>query len=212
MRGAVSSQQLITNLGQLKTKTDTPKRNAEKTAERILWHAQGVFCEKGYEAATTREIADRAGVNVALINRYFGSKLGLFKEAVVPFLSLERFLDGPIETLGQRMADYYVETSPDERFDPIVTLLRSVSSHEAGPVLLDALKRQALDPIAATLKGDATQARATLLTTQAAGLIFKFRILDMPPETDEEREAIRSQLRTYFEALVSGGEGFDHRE
>ncbi|MEM6636511.1 MAG: TetR family transcriptional regulator [Pseudomonadota bacterium] len=181
-----------------------PKRDAGETADRIRMHARLVFCEKGYDLATTREIADRAHVNVALINRYFGSKLGLFEDAVVSVLSLEPFLEGPLETLGVRMADFYVDARPKDGFDPFVTLLRSVASDEAGPVLLKALKRQALDPLSKAMNGTDTAARATLLTTQMAGLIVKFRIFGLEPETDNEREAIRAMLRRYFTLLVDG--------
>jgi AcrR family transcriptional regulator len=45
-----------------------------------------VFTAKGFVGASTREIADRAGVSETLMFRYFGSKVGLFREAlVVPF-------------------------------------------------------------------------------------------------------------------------------
>ncbi len=36
-----------------------------------------VFAEKGYDAATTREIAERSGSSEGLIHRYFGGKHGL---------------------------------------------------------------------------------------------------------------------------------------
>jgi len=48
------------------------------TEERIKNAAREVFLEKGYEGATTREIADRAGMNRALMNYYFRSKEKLF--------------------------------------------------------------------------------------------------------------------------------------
>lgn len=41
---------------------------------RILRAAEDVFAEHGYKAATTREIAARAGVNIATIHYYWGSK------------------------------------------------------------------------------------------------------------------------------------------
>ena len=94
------------------------RRDAAATAERILRAAQEVFHDKGYEGATTREIADRAGVNLALIKRYYGSKLGLFERAVLPFLTLEAFLDNPVDDLGERLADHYVRTEPMDRFRP----------------------------------------------------------------------------------------------
>jgi AcrR family transcriptional regulator len=41
---------------------------------RILTAAEDVFAQKGYKAATTREIAKRAGVNIATIHYYWGPK------------------------------------------------------------------------------------------------------------------------------------------
>ncbi len=40
----------------------------------ILQTAEKLFAEKGYDAATVRDIADEAGVNLAMISYYFGSK------------------------------------------------------------------------------------------------------------------------------------------
>ena len=42
--------------------------------KQILLAAEKLFAVKGYEAATVRDIADEAGVNLAMISYYFGSK------------------------------------------------------------------------------------------------------------------------------------------
>ena len=47
--------------------------------EHILSAAEQVFAAHGYEGASTRHIAGEAGVNMAMLNYYFGSKDGLFK-------------------------------------------------------------------------------------------------------------------------------------
>ena len=52
------------------------------TRERILDAALSAFSERGYDGASTREIASRAGVNQGLIPYYFGSKEALWREAV----------------------------------------------------------------------------------------------------------------------------------
>jgi AcrR family transcriptional regulator len=65
----------------------------EKPKEKILAAADQIFGEVGFDAATTREIAERSGVNKALIHYHFKSKEGL----------LEALLDGYYEKLGETL-------------------------------------------------------------------------------------------------------------
>jgi AcrR family transcriptional regulator len=46
--------------------------------DHILDVAERVFSEKGFDGASTRLISGEAGVNMAMLNYYFGSKEGLF--------------------------------------------------------------------------------------------------------------------------------------
>ena len=50
--------------------------------ERLLLAAGREFAEKGYEAATVRDICLAAGVNLAAVNYYFGDKRRLYIESV----------------------------------------------------------------------------------------------------------------------------------
>ena len=50
-----------------------------ETREALLAAAAAEFAEKGYALASTRGICTRAGVNIALANRYFGSKEALYR-------------------------------------------------------------------------------------------------------------------------------------
>ena len=52
------------------------------TKHRILLAAGPIFAEKGFEAATVREICEQASVNVASVNYYFGDKNLLYLETV----------------------------------------------------------------------------------------------------------------------------------
>ncbi len=55
------------------------KADAELTTEeKIKEAARKVFTQKGYKATRTRDIADEAGINLALLNYYFRSKEKLF--------------------------------------------------------------------------------------------------------------------------------------
>jgi TetR/AcrR family transcriptional regulator len=59
----------------------------------ILDQALALFAEKGFDGASTREIAESAGVNHALIKYHFGGKLALWKSAVgLLFMRLDEML------------------------------------------------------------------------------------------------------------------------
>ena len=49
----------------------------------LLEAAREVFALRGFRGARTKEIADKAGVSEALLYRHFGSKAGLFEEAIL---------------------------------------------------------------------------------------------------------------------------------
>lgn len=55
------------------------------TAERIIEAALQLISEKGYTAATTKTIAELAGVNEVTLFRHFGNKRGLLKAIVEQF-------------------------------------------------------------------------------------------------------------------------------
>ena len=59
------------------------KRSASDLTRNKLIDAAGyVFAERGYRAATIREICRRAGANVAAVNYTFGDKMGLYTEVL----------------------------------------------------------------------------------------------------------------------------------
>lgn len=53
----------------------------ESTAQRILDEGIRCFAERGYKAATTRLLAEAAGVNVATLAYHYGDKEGLYRAA-----------------------------------------------------------------------------------------------------------------------------------
>lgn len=67
--------------------------NKPNKKEHIVDTAERVFAELGYEGASTRLLAKEAGVNIGMLNYYFGSKTGLL-EAV-----LERRIAGVHQAL-----------------------------------------------------------------------------------------------------------------
>src|SRR5687767_6140858 len=53
------------------------KRDRQRAERALIEAATAVFAERGFHAATAREVASRAGYTHGLINLYFGGKRGL---------------------------------------------------------------------------------------------------------------------------------------
>jgi AcrR family transcriptional regulator len=114
---------------------DSGTRNA------ILDAARDLFAERGYEGASMRAIASRAGVDTGLIRHFFKDKETLFANTmadrtVIPERLAATFA-GPPETLGVRLTDVYLRLweEPDTR--PILLgLLRSAMTSDHGAELL----------------------------------------------------------------------------
>ncbi len=91
------------------------------TEQKIIKAASKLFTQKGYAATKTREIAEEAGINLALLNYYFGSKERLYKEVVkknlgmllevmIPILSEEKVsLKDKVVTIAKNYTQLLLE-------------------------------------------------------------------------------------------------------
>ena len=178
------------------------RRGVEATSAAIVQAAAELFSKHGYDGTSTRQIAQYAGVNVALINRYFGSKAGLFEAAVLPMLTLQGLLDGGMEDFGARVAGFYFGPLPDKTADPILAVLRSTGNPDVADTLRDTLRRNFLEALADKLAGPDAETRAALIIMEIAGVDLMVRVLRVLPDEQEKREAIRGRLAQNIQSLV----------
>jgi AcrR family transcriptional regulator len=86
----------------------------DTTRERIAEAAGEIFAEKGFEAATVRDICQRAEATIAAVNYYFGDKQRLYVEAVVRAhrwrMERARLPNWTADTPPQRKLADFVET------------------------------------------------------------------------------------------------------
>ena len=85
------------------------RQDGVETREAILAAAEDEFAEKGFELASAREICRRAGVNSALLSRYFGSKDELYRIVAKRLFGdlgapLAKLADGVADDAGWRAA------------------------------------------------------------------------------------------------------------
>src|SRR5690242_7071867 len=91
----------------------TGRRPGEsRTREDIAAAAARQFAELGYDRTTLRSVAQAAGVDAALVARFYGSKQQLFASVVrLPFdpsVVVGAVLSGPREDIGRRLAGFLV--------------------------------------------------------------------------------------------------------
>jgi AcrR family transcriptional regulator len=175
----------------------------------ILAAARERFLADGYDSVTLRAVAREAGVDVALISYYFGSKKGLFGAAMAlganPAELLAHELAGPLNSLPERL---------------VRTVLRAWDAPETGPSLrafLEALVREPhvargfaemmeqemLPSIAARLGGDADAVRrASLVTSQIGGLILTRYVLRVEPVASMSHQELARRMAPGLRAAI----------
>lgn len=83
------------------------------TEGRILEAARNVFTRKGYAATRTRDIAEEAGINLALLNYYFRSKEKLFEVVMVEKIQTLFGVLAPVLNESNTTLDAKIERAAD---------------------------------------------------------------------------------------------------
>ncbi|MGW5050182.1 TetR/AcrR family transcriptional regulator [Actinokineospora sp. NPDC004072] len=147
------------------------------TRAALLTAARAVFTENGYDGATVRAIARRAGVDPAMVNHWFGGKEALFAEAVLhlpfnPQAIIAEILKGDRDRIGERIIRAFLTNWDAQGGGVFAAMLRSVSAHErVARALREFFVHQVFGQLL-TKFGDVETAelRANLVASQMIGL------------------------------------------
>ena len=156
------------------------RRDAAATREAILEAATRRFATQGYGGAGVREIAADAGVTAALVNRYFGSKEGLFAEVIKRALDMRHLLQGQRGDLADHLARVLVygrEDAPDGVLTPLLLLLHSATEPGTVKLFRRDLNRTALPLLAEQIGGDDSAVRAVMVMAQLTGFAIMYHVL-----------------------------------
>lgn len=163
-----------------------PRKGAVDAREQILVAASEEFTENGYEAATIRAIASRAGVDPALVHHYFGNKPDLLAAVLGspfrPDQGIPVLLDGPADQTGERIVRYILTTwdNPKVRKRTALLLRSALTTPATTALVAGFLQRELLDKVAARVSADDAELRAGLVSTQIAGLVVGRYLLRIP--------------------------------
>ncbi len=146
-------------------------RDAAASQGALLQAARTLFGEQGFEGTTIREIGKRAGVDAALIARYFGSKADLYIAAVVA--EGAEGIPGEYEGLKQ-MADVVIARDDQRGPGPIFqAIVRSDTSPEIRDAALGRVAQRLVGPLVANLTAqgvDRPQLRAQVAVSALVGI------------------------------------------
>jgi AcrR family transcriptional regulator len=186
----------------------------------ILASACAAFAERGYDRASIRGIATAAGVDPALVIHYFGSKEGLFAEALqLPVSPSDVFALGAAagrDQLGATILRAFLEAwEPAETRVRLMAMLRSAMTNEAAMGMVrDLLAREVFAPITETLGVPDAQLRATLVGSQFVGLAIMRFVGGIEPlasaSVDELVAAVGPTVQRYLTGEIGVSTPDDH--
>jgi AcrR family transcriptional regulator len=186
-----------------------PGRNAGDTRARILAAARVRFALDAYENVGTRDIAADAGVDAALVNRYFGGKEKLFDEAIHDAFAIkDHFVGMDMSRFGEVIATLVIDGSEERRaarFDALGILLRSSGSPATQERVSARFHADFVLPLARLLRGRDAELRAALIASHLIGLATMKHALGSPLLLGDagRRKAIAS-VGAAIQACVDG--------
>jgi AcrR family transcriptional regulator len=173
------------------TEAATPPRRSDATRAAILAAAREQFAAGGYQAATIRAIAAAAGIDPAMVMRYYGNKEGLFAAAAEFDLRLPDLGALPRKDVGAALVEHFLDRWEGD--DTLMALLRTAVTNDTAAARMQAIFATQLAPLVAKLSGEpraAAAARAGLVASQILGLALCRYILVLPPVVALKRAEI----------------------
>jgi AcrR family transcriptional regulator len=181
------------------------RRNDAAASRAALLSAGGaLFDELGYQAATVREIGERAGVDPALIARYFGGKEGLYLAVLE---QTERPVEAadPLAIFGR----FLQKSESDGNNNPIcLAMVSPALSERLREQIGGVMARRVIGPLAEQLRERGVaqpDLRAELLVAVALGATLTRSSGTLPALSEASLEEVHAVLDPLVQMLVGEG-------
>lgn len=180
------------------------------TREVVLDAARDCFAASGYDGATIRAIAAKAGVDPALVHHFFGAKAELFAAAMeLPLSStllLPTLLEGDVDVLGERLVRGFLALWDDPTSRRrMLAVVRSAVRHEAAAAMLRAfLGREVIGTVARGIDTPNADLRATLVGSQLIGLAMARYVIKVEPLASASLETLVAGYAPTIQRYLTG--------
>lgn len=173
--------------------------SGQDTREALLEAAREVFTEQGYNRATVRTIASRAGVDAAMVNHWFGGKDALFTAAVSmpvnPATLLPQILGGDRDSLGERLVRTFLGAWDEAGGGAFAAVVQSLAAHDSAMTMLREFITTALfGRVVSSLNTDQPQLRAALCGSQMVGLGVVRYLVQLEPLASADQDAVAATV------------------
>jgi AcrR family transcriptional regulator len=193
---------------------DAPRRRGRRpggtdTRAELLDAARVEFAQRGYEGATVRVIADRAGVDPAMVNHWFGGKEALFSEVlqlpVNPAEVMTAIMPGDPERLGERIVGQFLTIWDQTGGGPMATILRSIASHDdAARMLREFIGNVMVKRVVAAVAPDRPDLRAGLVGSQLFGMGLVRYVLKLEPLASADHATVIGAVAPNLQRYLTG--------
>lgn len=188
-----------------------PAAAGDSRAE-ILAAARALFAAHGFRGATTRQIAQRAGVDVALLHHFFGSKAELFEAAVAfPRIGAEIAAtltapDGDMDA-AERVARLYLDRLFVDDIETFSAMLRTVVGNPTDVPAMRTTIHGMLQRVATQLGADAgTPLGFELIGAQMIGVLVMRHLVGLEPMASASTDELVRYLAPAFRAVLRAGQ------
>ena len=183
-----------------------PTRNAAATREAILRSAIENFARAGYDGVGVRQIAHDAGVTAMLVNRYFGSKEGLFTEAVETAFATPVFIGEQSDDLiGDTVKALVAKSGP--RAEPpqaFLIMLKSASNPVAAAIVRKAIERHVGARLARQLDSPDRELRSEMLLAVISGVLMMRGVIGTRALRAGKPADLEELIEPVITALIDG--------
>ncbi len=199
-----------------------PDRAPEKRRELIRLAAVELFARHGYRGTTVRAIAERAGVDPALVMYHYGSKEKVFSVVIREAMRAEELLPELPELLDElpgAQGDDATQRGPGSRLvrgfltrwedaasrSSLLMVFRSAMEHpEASQLFREVAGGELLVPIARRIPAPDPELRAVLVASLLVGLVTGRYVVPIGPLADMDLDTVVDLYGPYADAMLLG--------
>lgn len=175
------------------------RRDATRTKAAILEAAGALFSDRGYAQAGIRDIAQRAGINSALVLRYFGSKEQLFEAALMEALHPDVLFDTPRERFGEHVVRKLMELEGQSP-NPLSMVALALGEPQARAVASRLIREQVIVPLSRWLGAPQAESRAARIAMLCSG----FRMYCTLAPFDPQPLPLEAEAQAWLANILQG--------